>query len=65
MIKLKSKNEKQQEYYLAGMKLLMQPGETIENYKQIRDEFYKAIELRKGRIDLLHKEIKIMKKMRV
>ena len=63
--RLKAKNEKQQEYYLAGMKLLMQPGETIENYKQIRDEFYKAIELRKGRIDLLHKEIKIMKKMRV
>ena len=63
--RLKAKKEEQQNYYLSGMKLLMQPGETIDNYKEIREEFYKAIELRKGRIDLLNKEIKIMKKMRV
>ncbi len=61
----KAKKEEQAQYYLAGMKLLLQPGETVENYKQIRDEFYHAIEIRKGRIQLLNNEIKIMKKMRV
>ena len=39
------------EYYLTGMKLLLQSGETNDNYKQILTEYENALVIRKDRID--------------
>lgn len=65
-IKMESaKKEKDKAYYLEGMKMLLKQGETIENYKQVLDELNSAYELRKGEIDNLWKEIKVIKKLKV
>lgn len=53
------------DYYLTGMKLLLQPGETIENYKEILSQYQNALVIRKQRIEDLYKEIKIIKKLKV
>lgn len=54
-----------QDYYKAGMQLLLQQGETFDNYKQILAEYEHASVVRKDRIDRLYDEIKIIKKLKV
>lgn len=61
----KSNKEKTQNYYLEGMKLLLQPDETIENYQKILEEYHHALEVREKRIQNLYDEIKIIKKLKV
>lgn len=53
------------EYYLTGIKLLLQSGETIENYKTILQQYCDALIVRSDRIDKLYKEIKIIKRLKV
>lgn len=53
------------EYYLEGMKLLMKPGETLENYNQIYEDFKTAYDFRKNEINNLWEEMKIIKKLKV
>lgn len=60
-----SKKEKTQNYYKEGMKLLFENGENFDNYKQILDEYRKAIIIRTDVKDKLYNEIKIIKKLRV
>lgn len=59
-----SKRPEQRDYYQTGMQMLLQPGETLENYRQIMLEYSDALVLRKKRIADLYKEIKIIKKLR-
>ena len=61
----KAKTEKNKNYYLEGMKLLLKPEETIENYHTIYEEYQKAYETRKAIIDNLYHEIKVIKKLKV
>lgn len=61
----KSKKEKDKNYYLEGMKILMKNNETVENYMDIYEEYKKAYETRKAMIDNLYNEIKIIKKLKV
>lgn len=61
----KSNKEKTQNYYLEGMKLLLQTGETLENYEHILKEYRNALEIREQRIRDLYNEIKIIKKLKV
>ena len=61
----KSNKEKTQNYYLEGIKLLLQAGETLENSEQILKEYRDALELREQRIRDLYNEIKIIKKLKV
>ena len=58
-------SERTKEYYGAGMKMLLKPGETFENYKQLITEFSDAIVAREDRIKQLYDEIKIIKKLKV
>ena len=63
--RINAKTQDLNEYYLAGMESLLQVGETIDNYKKIRQEYIDALEMRKKHIDDLYNEIKIIKKLRV
>ena len=61
----KAKNDKKKNYYLEGIKLLFKPGETLENFSQIYQEYLEAYNTRKAIIDNLYSEIKNIKKLRV
>lgn len=60
-----SNKEKTKNYYLEGMKLLFQPDETMENYQTVLKEYREALVFRQDRIQKLHNEIKIIKKLKV
>lgn len=60
-----AKKPSTKDYYTAGMKLLLEQGETLENYEQVLSEYENALVIRKDRIDKLYKEIKIIKKLKV
>lgn len=53
------------DYYKTGMKLLFQPGEDFDNYKDVLAEYESALVLRQDRIDKLYDEIKIIKKLKI
>ena len=61
----KAKKEKDKNYYLEGMKMLLKDNETPENFESAYEEYQKAYETRKAIIENLYHEIKIIKKLRV
>ena len=61
----KATNPKKKNYFLEGMKMYLKPEETIENYKQLYEEYKQAYNTRKAEIDNLYNELKIIKKLRV
>lgn len=58
-------NEKTKEYYLCGLKELLQTGETLENYMQVLVEFKQAYETRINELATLKQELKKIKKLKV
>ena len=60
-----SKTQKDKNYYLEGIKVLQKKGETLDNYDSIYSEYSEAYTLRKGMIEKLYDEIKVIKKLRV
>ncbi|MBR3325192.1 MAG: HD domain-containing protein [Clostridia bacterium] len=60
-----SNRPEKKDYYFAGMKMLLQNGETLQNYGTILEEYKKALIVRNKRIDDLYNEIKIVKRLRV
>lgn len=60
-----SKKEKDKNYYLEGIKMLLKPDENFENASNIYEEYKKAYQTRKAMIDNLYNEIKIIKKLKV
>lgn len=63
--RLKTDNQSKKEYYLTGMKMLLQNGESIDTYKDIWVQYQQSLVVRKQRINDLHKEIKIIKKLKI
>ena len=61
----KANNPKKEEYFREGMKMLLQHGETFENYPQILEEYKQALVMRNERIDALYNEIKLIKNLKV
>ena len=61
----KAKKEKDKNYYLEGIKLLLKNNETLDNYNEIYEEYKKAYTTRKNIIDNLYNEIKVIKKLKV
>lgn len=61
----KAKKEKDKQYYLEGMKVLLKNNETVENYATIYEEYQKAYETRQAIIETLYGEIKKIKKLKV
>lgn len=60
-----AKNDKEQNYYLEGIKILLKKDESLENFDTIHQEYQNAYLLRKKMIDKLYDEIKIIKKLHV
>ncbi len=60
-----AKKEKDKAYYLEGVKELLEQGETIDNFKQVYEEYKQALVNRKKVIQDLYDEIKIIKKLRI
>ena len=60
-----SKKPEDKDYYIAGMKMLLQSGESLDNYKQVLEEYKQALIVRKKRIADLYHEIRIIKRLRV
>ena len=61
----KAKKEKDKNYYLEGMKVLLSPQETLENYEEIYQQYISAYEHRQKTIDNLYDEMKKVKKLKV
>lgn len=61
----KAAHQKKKDYYLEGINLLLQAGETIENLPQIHQEYQTALQNRQQRIDALYHEIKLIKRLKV
>lgn len=61
----KANKDKTKNYYLEGIKLLLQEGETVETFQTILQEYKNALEIREKRIRDLYHEIKIIKKLKV
>lgn len=62
---IKSKKDKDREYFQEGIKLMLSQGETMDNFHTILQEYKKALQTKEDSIDKLNKEIKIIKKLRV
>lgn len=63
--KEKAKKESKREYFEACMKIMLEKGETFENYEKVLEEYRIAYFKRKEIVDNLFNEIKIIKKLRV
>ena len=60
-----SKKEKDKEYFLEGIKLMLSHGETIENYATILNEYVNTLKNKEENVNKLYKEIKIIKKLKI
>lgn len=60
-----SKDPKKQSYYKEGIKVMLDRGETIENFRQIHEEYKEALKNKQDMIEKLYNEIKIIKKLQV
>lgn len=60
-----AKKEKDKNYYLEGIKQLLQSGESLDNFQSIFEEYKQALTNRNNIIDGLYNEIKIIKKLRI
>ena len=60
-----AKKDKDKNYYLEGIKLLLKPEEALENATNIYEQYKEAYETRKQIIDNLYNEIKVIKKLKV
>ncbi len=61
----KSKTEDKKEYYHEYMKLYFETGENKDNFKEVKQQYIDAYDLRKKKIDSLYAEIKTIKKLKV
>lgn len=60
-----AKKQKDKDYYMSGINVLLKKEETLENYKTLYNEYQEAYTLRKDIISNLYKEIKIIKKLKI
>ncbi len=58
-----SKTEKNKEYYRDYINLLLESGETLDNYKTVTSDYEKALETKKQLVDKLDNEIHIIKRL--
>lgn len=61
----KARKEKDKNYYLEGIKMLLKREETLDNYQTLYNEYKEAYSKRKAIIDNLYNEIKVIKKLKV
>ncbi len=59
------KKQSKKEYFEEGIKYLLDKNETMENYKDVLNEYVEALKVRQDKIDKLYDEIKKIKKLKV
>jgi len=62
---MKAKKEKEKIYFANGVKMLLQEGENLDNFKSVIKEYYDAVDNKREAIRKLHEEIRIIKGLRV
>ena len=60
-----SNSDKQKNYYLEGIKMLFDKGETVENFEGILDEYKKALVDKEKQIDKLNEVLKQIRKLKI
>lgn len=60
-----AKKEKDKNYFLEGMKLLLSEDETIDNFRTVLNDYKTALKNKEIAIDKLYNEIKIIKKLKI
>ena len=60
-----STSDKQKNYYLEGMKMLFDKGETVENFEGILEEYENALVAKEDQINKLNAELKEIRKLKV
>lgn len=60
-----AKKDKDKEYFLESIKLMLVQGETVDNFKEVFEEFTEALNVRSENIKKLHNEIKIIKRLKI
>lgn len=60
-----AKKDKDKEYFLEGIKLMLAQDETVDNFQNILQEYKTALSVKEENVDKLNKEIKIIKKLKV
>ena len=58
-------SEKQKNYYLEGMNMLFEKGETVENCVNILKEYENTLVEKEKAIDKLNAELKEIKKLKI
>lgn len=58
-----SQSDKKRNYYMDGIKMLIQENEDLNNFFSILSEYEHAISIREDRINKLYKEISVIKKL--
>ena len=61
----KAKKDKDKQYFLEGIKLLLSDNETIDNFMNVLEEYKSSLNNKNLMIDKLNNEIKIIKKLKV
>lgn len=61
----KATNDYDRDYYSNAIKKLFSVGETLENYKQVLEEYKQAHSYRKEQLEKLYEEFKAIKKLKV
>lgn len=61
----KATKEKDRNYNLEGMKILLKPDETVEDFTQIYNEYKEAYKTRNEKIKNLYDEVKKIKKLKL
>ena len=62
---LKSKTESKKEYYLEYLKYYFRENESLDNFRDLYEDYKKSYQIRKEKIDTLYNEAKIIKKLKV
>ena len=61
----KAKKDKDKQYFLEGIKLLLSDNETIDNFMNVLEEYKSSLNNKNLMIDKLNNEINIIKKLKV
>lgn len=62
---MNAKKDKDKNYYLEGIKLMLAQDETLENFQSVLNEYKHALSVKESNINKLNNEIKIIKKLKV
>lgn len=63
--RLSAKNEKEQQYFLEGMKMYLVGQETVKNYQDVLTSYRNIVNEKTELIDKLFNQIKVIKKIKV